>query len=450
MAATGAALSVCLIGGVLVLTFSGPSQQSVTALKPLQPQPSRAAAPVNPAPVTQPSPASEPYGGLGALAAPEAGPSAQTSAQASPQAPLLPVFAFPAPPQLPGIPTIDWAAAVQPFIQSQANSIAANLATIGIGTETDGSIICPSAICGLVGLKPTVGLVSRSGIIPISASQDTAGPMTRTVRDAALVLQAIAGRDPADSATANAPAAVPDYLSGLTPRALAGVRLGVARNLAGFHPRVDAAFEQALGALRAAGAVLVDPVSVPNVGKYDEAELTVLLYEFKDGLNRYLASRGSTVQYRTLAALMAYNREHAAREMPWFAQELFEQAEAKGPITDAAYREALATCQRLARTEGLDALFADQQLAAIVAPSNGPSWPTDLLSGDRFTGGNSSVAAVAGYPSLTVPMAFAQELPLGLTFIGTAWSEARLLAFGYAFEQATKVRRAPRFQRTIA
>ena len=182
----------------------------------------------------------------------------------------------------------------------------------------------------------------------------------------------------------------------------------------------------------------------------DEAELTVLLYEFKDGLNRYLASRGSTVQYRTLAALMAYNREHAAREMPWFAQELFEQAEAKGPITDAAYREALATCQRLARTEGLDALFADQQLAAIVAPSNGPSWPTDLLSGDRFTGGNSSVAAVAGYPSLTVPMAFAQELPLGLTFIGTAWSEARLLAFGYAFEQATKVRRAPRFQRTIA
>lgn len=329
-------------------------------------------------------------------------------------------------------------------------SIAANLATIGIGTETDGSIICPSAICGLVGLKPTVGLVSRSGIIPISASQDTAGPMTRTVRDAALVLQAIAGRDARDAATANAPASVPDYLSGLTPRALVGVRLGVARNLAGFHPLVDAAFEQALEALRRAGAVLVDPVTVPNVGKYDEAELTVLLYEFKDGLNRYLASRGSTVKHRTLAALMAYNREHAAQEMPWFAQELFEQAEAKGPLTDRAYVEALATCQRLARTEGLDALFAGQQLAAIVAPSNGPSWPTDLLSGDRFTGGNSSVAAVAQYPSLTVPMAFAQALPLGLTFIGTAWSEARLLAFGYAFEQATKVRRAPRFQRTIA
>jgi amidase len=328
-------------------------------------------------------------------------------------------------------------------------SIAANLATIGIGTETDGSIICPSSICGLVGLKPTVGLVSRSGIIPISASQDTAGPMTRTVRDAALVLQAIAGRDPRDSATANAPERVPDYLSGLKPEALNGARIGVARNLAGFHPRVDAAFETALAALRTAGAVLIDPVTVPNVGKYDEAELTVLLYEFKDGLNRYLASRGSTVKYRTLAELIAYNREHAAQEMPWFAQELFEQAEAKGPITDTAYRDAVATCQRLARTEGLDALLAPQRLDAIVAPSNGPSWPTDLVSGDRFTGGNTSVAAVAGYPSLTVPMGYTQELPLGLTFIGTAWSEASLLAMGYAFEQATKARRAPRFQRTI-
>jgi amidase len=328
-------------------------------------------------------------------------------------------------------------------------AIAANLASVGIGTETDGSIICPSAICGLVGLKPTVGLVSRSGIIPISASQDTAGPMARTVTDAAMVLQAIAGADPRDAATADAPGVLPDYVTALRPTALQGVRVGVARNLAGFHPRVDPLFDAALEALRTAGAVLVDPVTVPHIGKYDDAELTVLLYEFKHGLRDYLASRGDTVAHRSLASLIRYNQEHAAQELTWFGQELFEQAEAKGALTDRAYTEALATCRRLSRAEGLDALFAQQRLDVLVAPSNGPSWPIDLVNGDRYTGGNSSVAAVAGYPSLTVPMGFLQELPLGLSFIGLAWSEASLLSYGYAFEQATRVRRAPRFTRTV-
>ncbi len=329
-------------------------------------------------------------------------------------------------------------------------AISANLATIGIGTETDGSIICPSSIGGLVGLKPTVGLVSRSGIIPISATQDTAGPMCRTVHDAAVLLQAIAGRDAADSATQRAPATVPNYTAGLTRDALKGARIGVARHLAGFHAKVDPQFDKAIDTLRALGAIVIDPVTVPNVGKYDDAELTVLLYEFKAGLNSYLASRGNTSTHRTLSDLIAYNRANAAKEMPWFGQELFEQAEAKGALTDAAYTDALATCQRLSRAEGLDALFAQQKLDAMVAPSNGPAWTTDLVNGDHFGGGNTSVAAVAGYPSLTVPMGFAAELPLGISFTGLAWTEAKLLGYGYAFEQATKVRKAPRFLRTIS
>jgi amidase len=329
-------------------------------------------------------------------------------------------------------------------------AISANLATVGIGTETDGSIICPSSICGLVGLKPTVGLVSRAGIIPISASQDTAGPMTRSVTDAAIVLQVIRGSDPRDAATAPAASQTDDYLAALRPSALEGARIGVSRNMAGFHPGVDAAFDQALAVLRAAGATVIDPCNVPTVGQYDADELTVLLYEFKDGLNAYLASRGDTVAPRTLDDLIAYNRAHAAAEMPWFAQELFEQAQAKGALSDAAYTEALARCRRLSRDEGLDALFREHRLDAVVAPSNGPSWPTDWLNGDRYSGGNSSVAAVAGYPALTVPMAFLGGLPLGLSFIGTAFTEARLLGLGYAFEQKTKARRAPTFRRTVA
>ncbi|HEY0928558.1 MAG TPA: amidase [Gemmatimonas sp.] len=328
-------------------------------------------------------------------------------------------------------------------------AIAANLATVGIGTETDGSIICPSSICGLVGLKPTVGLVSRTGIIPISATQDTAGPMTRTVSDAAALLQAIVGTDAQDAATSAAPATAPDYTAALVKGALKGARIGVGRNLAGFNGAADAAFNKAIDTLRAAGAIIVDPANVATVGKYDDAELQVLLYEFKDGLNRYLASRGDTVAHKTLSALIAYNREHADKEMPWFAQELFEQAEAKGTLDDAAYRSALELCRRFAREQGLDALFREHQLDALVAPSNGPSWVTDHVNGDKYSGGNSSVAAVSGYPSLTVPMGYVHELPLGISFIGLAWSEAKLLGYGYDFEQQTAARRAPKFLRTV-
>ncbi len=328
-------------------------------------------------------------------------------------------------------------------------AIAASLATVGVGTETDGSIICPSSICGLVGIKPTVGLVSRRGIIPISATQDTAGPMARTVSDAAALLEVMVGADPADPATTSRPASPTDFTSALDRGALVGARIGIARNMAGFHPRVDAVFEDAIAALRKAGAILVDPADVPTINRTDEPELDVLLYEFKDGLNKYLASRGSTAKVRSLADVIAFNTANASREMPWFGQEQLERAEAKGPLSEAAYREALAACRRLSRDEGLDRVLAMHAVDAIVAPSNGPSWPIDLLNGDRYTGGNSSVAAVAGYPSVTVPMGFVGALPVGISFIGGAWRERRLLSLAYAFEQATMARRAPQFLPTV-
>ena len=329
-------------------------------------------------------------------------------------------------------------------------AISANLAAVGIGTETDGSIICPSSICGLVGIKPTVGLWSRSGIIPISSSQDTAGPMARSVSDAAALLGALTGVDSRDGVTADsAGKSVADYTTFLNAKSLQGARIGVARNMAGFHPMTDAAFERAIESLRKAGAVIVDPANVPTVGKYDEVELDVMLYEFKAGVNAYLAERGSTVSVRTMDDVIAFNRANASAEMPYFGQEQMERAQAMGSLDDAKYRDAVATCRRLARDEGLDAIMAQHSLDAIVAPSNGPSWPTDLINGDRYSGGNSSVAAVAGYPSITVPMGFADALPLGLSFIGRAWSEGRLIGLAFAFEQATKARRAPRFLTTM-
>jgi amidase len=328
-------------------------------------------------------------------------------------------------------------------------AIAAGLAPLGIGTETDGSIICPSAICGLVGVKPTVGWWSRSGIIPISASQDTAGPMVRHVADAALLLAALAGPDPRDPATAaSAARPVPPLDQVLRADGLRGVRIGVARNLAGFNAEVDRQFEQALAALREAGAELIDPATLANQGKFSDAEFDVLRYEFKAGLEAYLATLGPAAPVRTLEALIAFNARERERVMPWFGQELLEQSVAKGPLTEPAYRAARESSFRMAAIEGIDAALAVHRLDALVFPSNGPAWVTDLVNGDRFTGGDTSYAAVAGYPSVTVPMGAIHELPIGLSFVGTAWSDFALLRFAYAFEQATRHRRPPRVRAT--
>lgn len=327
-------------------------------------------------------------------------------------------------------------------------SIAASLAAVGVGTETDGSILCPAAVSGLVGLKPTVGLVSRSGIIPISVSQDTAGPMTRTVADAALLLSAMAGVDPADP---EGPAAtgkvLADYTTVLKADALAGKRFGVVRQAMGYHPDVDAAMGKAIATLTAAGATVVD-VRIPTYNRWGDAENDVLLYEFKDGLNAYL--RQSASPHKSLEALIAWNGANAATAMPFFGQELFEQAQAKGPLTDAAYLRAKATAKTLAGKDGLMATLDGQTLDALIAPSMAPTWPTDHVLGDHFVGAGYGMAAVAGTPSLTVPMGETHGLPLGLAFMGRAYSEGELLAFGYAFEQKTKARTAPEYKPTLA
>lgn len=328
--------------------------------------------------------------------------------------------------------------------------IAADFATVGIGTETDGSIICPSSLCGLVGVKPTVGLWSRSGIIPISASQDTAGPMARSVADAATLLGALVGVDPRDRATAASKGrARTDYHRQLDAAALKGARIGVARNLAGFNPDVDRVFDEAIRALRTAGATIVDPADLKTAGSFDAAEGIVLDYEFKAGLNAYLASRGAGSPVRTLDELIAWNEQHKEQEMPWFGQETFLRAQRAGRLTDRKYLDARARCLLKSRTEGIDATMNSGRLDAIVLPSNQPAWTTDLLNGDHFVGGNTSFAAVSGYPSVTVPMGLVHELPVGLSFIGRAWSEARLLGLAYAFEQATKRRQPPRFLPTL-
>jgi amidase len=325
-------------------------------------------------------------------------------------------------------------------------AISADLAAIGIGTETDGSIICPASINGIVGIKPTVGLWSRSGIIPISASQDTAGPMARTVADAAMMLGVLTGVDARDRGTnASRGKSVDDYSVFVDPEGLRGARIGVARNLAGFNNAVDAAFERSIQAMAQAGAIIVDKANLTTAGKFDEAEGIVLDYEFKAGLNAYLAALGERAPVKSLSALIAWNEANAVREMPWFGQEIFLRAEKRGPLTDAKYLEARATCIRLARTEGIDAVMAKHRVDAIICPSNQPAWTTDLLNGDHFTGGNTSFAAVAGYPSLTVPMGFDHELPLGLSFIGSAWSEGKLIKLASGFERKTRARRSPQF-----
>lgn len=331
-------------------------------------------------------------------------------------------------------------------------AVAANLAAAAVGTETDGSIVCPASATALVGIKPTVGLVSRAGIIPISHSQDTAGPMARTVKDAAILLTAMAGSDPRDSATAAADEHLKDFAAGLDGSALRGARIGVSRKAHfGYSRHSDRLAEAAIEAMRAQGAVIVDPVEIPTIDRiFQDCEMTVLLYEFKDGLNRYLAGLGPQARVRTLADLIAFNEREQEREMPYFGQELFEQAEAKGPLTSDEYRRSLESCRRWARTEGIDAVMREHRLDAIVAPTTSPPWPIDLLNGDHFTGDSSSVAAVAGYPAITVPAGQASGLPVGISFFGAAWSEAKLIQLAYAFEQATLHRKAPEMLTTIS
>ncbi len=327
-------------------------------------------------------------------------------------------------------------------------AIAADFAAVGVGTETDGSIVCPASACSLVGIKPTVGLVSRSGIVPIAHSQDTAGPMARTVRDAALLLGALAGADPKDPATS---AVAGDYARSLDPGGLRGARIGVARHkLFGYNPATDALVNQAIDVMRQAGAVIVDPADVPHVGEYDEAELTVLLYEFKADLNRFLGEFAPGAPVKTLRDIIDFNERYKDREMPYFGQDLMLKADEKGPLTDQPYVEALAKCGKLARDEGLKAILEDQRLDAVVAPTGNPPWPIDLVNGDHFLGGSSTPAAVAGYPHVTVPAGYVFGLPVGLSFIGAMFSETTLVRLAYAYEQATRLQRPPHFLPTAA
>ena len=324
---------------------------------------------------------------------------------------------------------------------------AANLAAAAIGTETDGSIVCPSAANSTVGIKPTLGLVSRSGIIPIAHSQDTAGPMARTVADAAILLGAIVGSDPRDPATAaGRDLGRVDYTPFLDPRGLRGARIGVAREgFFGYSSEADQLVDEALRAMEDAGAVLVDPADLPHRGEYGDSEYTVLLYEFKNDLNQYLTRLDPEVPIHSLADAIEFNRTHAAAEMPFFGQDIFLAAQEKGPLTDREYTDALAKNQRLSREEGIDALMDRHRLDAIVAPTGSPPWPIDLVNGDHFLGASSTPAAVAGYPNISVPAGYAFGLPVGISFIGRAWSEPTLIRIAYAFEQATRHRRPPRF-----
>jgi len=331
------------------------------------------------------------------------------------------------------------------------SAIAANLAAAAVGTETDGSIVSPSSNNSLVGIKPTLGLVSRSGIVPVAHSQDTAGPMARTVEDAALLLAAMAGRDAGDAAT-NAetrPSARPDYSSSLDPNGLRGARIGVVRNrLFGGNPAADRLADAAIADMKKQGAVVVDPANIPTLGTFDDGEFEILLYEFKADLNKYLAWLGPASPVHSLKDVMAFNGAHTDQEMPYFGQEIMEMAEKKGPLTSAPYKTALARNRRLARTLGIDAVMTKQRLDALVAPTGGPAWLIDLVNGDSGTAsapGPSSVAAVAGYPHITVPAGYFRGLPVGISFIGRAWSEPTLIRIAYAYEQATRHRRPPTF-----
>ncbi len=308
--------------------------------------------------------------------------------------------------------------------------IAANLAAVGVGTETDGSVVCPSSASALVGIKPTLGMISGAGIVPIAHSQDTAGPMCRTVADAATLLNVLAEK--------------PIRYS-LDPNGLRGARIGVARKFFGITDATDRVMQNAIDAIKHLGATIVDPADLATTGKYDDTEQEVLLYEFKTDLNKYLSGLGLNVKTRALADVIKFNEENRDREMPYFGQELFEKAQKKGPLTDEKYKKALARNHRLSRAEGIDATLKKHKLDALIAPTGGPVWPTDLINGDHYTGGFSTPSAVAGYPHITVPAGQAFGLPVGLSFFAGAWSEPKLIKFAYAFEQEMKARRKPGF-----
>ena len=325
-------------------------------------------------------------------------------------------------------------------------AVAANLAAVSLGTETDGSIVCPANANGIVGIKPTLGLVSRAGIIPIAHSQDTAGPMARSVADAAVLLGPLTGVDPRDPATgASDGHSYTDYAQFLDPKGLRGARLGVARKFFGFHREVDKLMESAIEEMKRRGAELIDPVEIPMGEDFGENELSVLLYEFKADLNAYLQALGPQAPIRSLADVIEFNERHRDREMPYFGQELFLKAEAKGPLSSQEYLDALQKNRTLLREKGIDAAMDKHRLDAILAPTGGPAWLTDLVNGDHFLGGSSSPAAIAGYPDISVPAGFVRGLPVGISFFGRAWSEPTLIRLAYAFERATRHRRPPAF-----
>lgn len=325
-------------------------------------------------------------------------------------------------------------------------SIAASLCTVGVGTETDGSVVSPSSINGLVGIKPTVGLISRTGIIPISHTQDTAGPMTRTVRDAAILLGALAGIDPEDAATEESRSfSSTDYTQFLNAKGLQGARLGVVRRYFGFHDDVDALMNEAFDVLKKNGAIIVDPADSDALGQLGEAEGMVLQYDLKTDLNAYLARLGPTAPVHSLKEIIEFNERNKKAELQYFGQDTFIKAEARGPLTDKEYIDARAKNLRLSRAEGIDAIMDKFHLDALIAPTESPAWVSDLVTGDHFLCSSSTAAAVAGYPHVTVPAGFIFGLPVGISFFGRAWSEPTLIRIAYAYEQATKHRKAPRY-----
>ena len=329
-------------------------------------------------------------------------------------------------------------------------AVSANLCVAGVGTETDGSVVCPSSSNGLVGIKPTVGLISRTGIIPISHSQDTAGPMARTVRDGAILLSAMAGADTDDKATAASAGKIqPDYTKFLDPNGLKGARLGIVRKYFGFSDAVDQLMETVIGQLKSAGAEVIDPADIPTIGKFDDSEFSVLLYELKADLAAYLARLGPNAPVKSLKDVIDFNEKNKTKEMPYFGQDLFLKAEEKGPLTTKEYLDALANSRKLTRNDGIDWVMDKFNLDALVAPTGGPAWITDLINGDHAGGGSSNSAAAAGYPNINVPAGNLYGLPVGVSFFGRAWSEGTLLKIAYAFEQLTKARQKPIFLPTI-